>query len=154
LVRDCSSLLDRQAFPERVTTLVGPQAATVKLGPKSLRQTSSCLVTPCGAMPDLRCLFPGVIVSWGDLPYPGGEGSSPCQKGPPCRVGECVICMLRGNAPKPGLKRSGVRCSRTFLLTARDVYGYVLPGGTPAVTANARHPGGPWVSYEMVRSYV
>jgi hypothetical protein len=154
LVRDCSSLLDRQAFPERVTTLVGPQAVTVRLGPKTLGHASSCLVTPRGSVPDLHHLFPGVTVPWGNLPYPGGEGLSPCQKGPPCRVGECVVCVLRGKAPKPELKRSRVQCSRTFLLRARDVYGYVLPGGAPTVTANARHPGGPRVSYEMVCSYV
>jgi hypothetical protein len=97
-------------------------------------------------------LFPGVVVSWGNLPCTGGEGSSPCQKGLPCHGGNRAGCVLREKAPKPGLKRTGVQCSKTFLLRARDVGGHVLPGGAPVVTASARHPEDPQASCEMIRS--
>jgi hypothetical protein len=61
------------------------------------------------------------------------------------------VCW-RGRAPKPGLERFGVRCSRTFLLRARGVYGYVLPGGASTVPTNTWHMEGPRASYDTVRS--
>jgi hypothetical protein len=102
--------------------------------------------------PDSHRLFLGVAVPWGDLPCPGGEGLSPCQKGLPCYGGDHAGCMLRGKGPKPGLERTGVRCSRTFSLRASDVGGHVLSGGTPVVTTSSWHSEDPRASCEMVRS--
>jgi hypothetical protein len=45
---------------------------------------------------------------------------------------------------------SGAR--KPSLLRARDVHGYVLPGGGPAITSNAWHPEGPQASHDTVRS--
>jgi hypothetical protein len=77
LVRDCSSLLCHQVFLEGATAPVGPYAAIVRLGPQALGLALPCLVTPCEAVPDSHCLFPGVRVPRGDMPCSSGEGSSP-----------------------------------------------------------------------------
>jgi hypothetical protein len=99
LVQDCSSLLGHQDFFEGVTTPTGPQAASVRLGPRAFGQAPSCLVTPHGAVPDSHRLFLGVALSWGDLPCPSGEGSSPCHKGLPCHGGDHAGCVLKGKIP-------------------------------------------------------
>jgi hypothetical protein len=72
---------------------VGPQAVTVRLGPRALGQVSSCLVTPHGSVLDSHHLFLGVRVPWGDLFCSGGKGLSPCQRGPSCRGGDYVGCV-------------------------------------------------------------
>jgi hypothetical protein len=127
---------------------------TIRLGSRAYGQAWSCLVTPPLAVLDSHRLFSRMTVSWGDLPYSSGEGLSCCQKGLPCHGGNYAGCVLRGKSPKPGLERTRVWCSRTFLVRACDVGGHVLPGGPPMDTTSGRHPGDPWTSCETVRSLV
>jgi hypothetical protein len=58
LVQKCSSLLGHQAFPEGVITPAGPEATTVRLGPKAFVQAPSCLVTLRGSVPDSHRISP------------------------------------------------------------------------------------------------
>jgi hypothetical protein len=55
----------------------------VKLGAKADGQAPSCLVALCGVVLNSHHFFPWVVVPRGDLPCPGGEGLSLCQKGLP-----------------------------------------------------------------------
>jgi hypothetical protein len=65
------------------------------------------------------------------------------------------VLRVEGEEPlSPDWKclESGAR--ELSLLRARGVYGYVLPGGAPAVMSNARHSEGPRASHDTVLSYV
>jgi hypothetical protein len=56
---------------------VGPNAVTVRLGPRALGQALPCLITSRGMVQDSHHPFPRVRDPWGGAPCSGGEGLSP-----------------------------------------------------------------------------